>query len=197
MMHMFKRHLTKHLREGETALVIVRRSPMVDLARWGFAFACFLGAFFFLVPLIRFGSWGLAGFVALLTVGLLVAIRTWFVWSLTAFLLTAERLVDVDQRGFFTTEVSSASYDRIQDVSYAIRGMWQTAFQIGTVEVQTAGTELRLELAGVRDPKSVQERLTSLIRERQRSADHGTTDRLIAALDRAETARPARPLPPR
>lgn len=192
-MHMFERHLTKHLREGETALVMVRRSPLVDVPRWGLAVLCFLGAFFFLVPLIRAGAWGVAGFSLLVGVGLLVALRTWFVWSLTAFLLTAERLVDVDQRGFFTTEVSSASYDRIQDVSYAVRGLWQTAFQIGTVEVQTAGTELRLELTGVRDPKSVQERLTSLISERRRTADHATADRLLAALDRVETARPAPP----
>lgn len=192
---MFERHLTRHLREGEALREIIRRSPLTDLGRWVAAGALVCGSFFFLVPLIHAGGWGVGGFVALLGSGLFLAARTLFVWSVSAFVLTDERLVDVDQRGFFFTAVSSASYDRIQDVSYAVRGLWSTLFRIGTVEVQTAGAELRLELAGVRDPSAVQERLAAFVSKRRRNADHGTAGRLLAALERvaAEAKPTARP----
>ncbi len=68
-------------------------------------------------------------------------------------------------------------------------------FRIGTVEVQTAGTDVRLELAGVKDPQAVQEQITSLVREKGATPVQASAERLIAALERTEDSagRPIRP----
>lgn len=189
---MLERYLTKHLREGEVVLEVVRRSPVVVAGRLSLAAALFLAGFFFLVPLLRQGSLGWLGFLGLVLGGTSLGVRTLLVWALNAFVLTDERIVDIDQRGFFTTVVSSARYEKIQDVSYAVRGFWQTVFHLGTVEVQTAGTELRLALAGVREPKRIQERISGLVAERTRQARQATADEMVAVLERkAERAPPS------
>lgn len=186
-MHMFDHYLTRNLREGEVPLEIIRRSPIVESGRMLLSAALILGAFFFLFPLLRQGPWGFVAFLTLLLAGLTLAFRTWFVWLLNAFILTDNRIVDIDQRGFFTTLVSSASYEKIQDVSFSVRGVWQTIFQIGTIEIQTAGSDLRLELSGVKHPQSIQERLSALVAEKGKSPVQESAERLIAALERAES----------
>lgn len=184
---MFEQKLTKNLREGEALVAVIRRAPIVELGRAALAVGLFLVPFFLLIPLFRFGAWGVAIFIGAIVSGVVYGFRTWFVWSVNAFVLTNERIIDVDQHGFFTTEVSSAAYGKIQDVSFSIRGLWPTVFKIGRLEIQTAGSDLRLELTGVREPQRVQERILQVMRDHADPSGDDAAGRILAALERIES----------
>ena len=170
------------LKDDERVLRVVRNFWIVYATRFALAFLLVAGAFFFMLPLFKAGRWGLAGFAALNAIGLLIALRTGWVWHWNAFIVTSERIVDVDQRGFFHRTVSEAAFDKIQDVSYAIRGVVGTVLRFGTVEIQTAGNATNLELQHVRDPKDLHHLITEAMHRHKDSANGGARSEKIALL---------------
>jgi len=148
------------LRDGESVAAIVR-NHWLSYA-WSFFLAAFFIAlpFFLMIPLFRYGNLGFGLFGLLVTVGLIVGIRTTHVWYWNAFIITSDRVIDIDQRGFFERVVSEASYDKIQDVSYKVKGVVGTVLNIGAITVQTAGTNSDLELSEVHEPQEVQHLIT-------------------------------------
>lgn len=74
---------------------------------------------------------------------LLVVWVTFFVeWTdyyLDLWIITNKRIIDVQQIGFFHREVTSFSYDRIQDITIETRGVIETLLKFGTLHIQTAG----------------------------------------------------------
>jgi len=68
---------------------------------------------------------------------------------LDKWVLTNKRIIDIEQRGFFTRDVASVSYPKIQDATVETVGFLATLFNFGTIQIQTAGTmqEFRLPLA--------------------------------------------------
>lgn len=148
------------LRSGEAVLRVVRHYGLTFLPKGVFAFILFAVPFFFLLPILSWGRIGDGVLVALLLFALWYSLRVLNEWYWNAFIITTKRVVDVDQHGFFRRTVSEAPYEKIQDVSHAIKGIWATMFGYGTVVVQTAGTNVNLELPSVKDPKSVHHLIT-------------------------------------
>jgi uncharacterized membrane protein YdbT with pleckstrin-like domain len=62
-------------------------------------------------------------------------------YYLDKWVITNKRIIDVDQRDFFSREVSSARYPKIQDATVESVGVVATLLNFGTITVQTAGTE--------------------------------------------------------
>lgn len=154
---MFESQLTRNLKEGEEVVRIVRRYPGSLLFPALPAMAFLLGPFFFLFPLLKLGVFGALGFVILLMIGGILTARLMILYSLNALVITNQRLIDVDQRGFFHREVSESTFDKIQDVSFSMKGVSQTLFRYGTVLIQTAGAQSNLEIRYVQNPERVQE----------------------------------------
>lgn len=148
------------LKDDEKVLRVVRAYWLVQLPRAAFSFLLLALPFFFMFPLLSRGKWGAAIFVTSVLFGTLFSIRLLFQWYWNAFLVTNHRVVDVDQRGFFSRTVSEATYDKIQDISFAIHGIWGTLCGFGKLDVQTAGAAANLELAHVKDPKEIHHLVT-------------------------------------
>lgn len=73
--------------------------------------------------------------------GLLLWMRFFALWSdhwLDVWLVTDQRIIDIEQKGFFSREVSSFPLERIQDVTYEVHGLIATWLHFGDVRVQTA-----------------------------------------------------------
>lgn len=62
-----------------------------------------------------------------------------FDWYLDAWLLTDKALIDVIWEGFFSRSAQRIEYKSVEQVSYSIKGFWQTIFRFGTVEIQQPG----------------------------------------------------------
>lgn len=170
------------LRDDENVLRVVRNFWIVYAPAWTAAFFFIAAAFFFMLPLFSGGWPGVGVFAALNAVGVFVGLRTLAVWHWNAFIVTSHRVVDVDQRGFFSRTVSEATYDKIQDVSYAIKGVIGTIFKFGTIELQTAGSTTNLELQNVRDPKELHHLITQAMSSHKDKANGGARSEKIAAL---------------
>lgn len=176
---MFDRVLQRQLRPGEELIRIVRRSFLAFL--WpSVVAACFIIApFFFLVPLFRWVPWGVIGFFVLVLLGVVLTLRVAVSASLTAFLLTNERIIDVDQRGFFDRTVSEARYDSLVDVRVRVKGMLQTLFRLGDVIVQTTGATTTVAVRGVRKPEKVQALIVELQENLKEAAGASREDTVV------------------
>ncbi|HTK05382.1 MAG TPA: PH domain-containing protein [Candidatus Eisenbacteria bacterium] len=170
------------LKDDEKVLRVVRNYGVVYAPAALFAFLLVAVSFFFMLPLFKAGWWGLAVFALLNVVGLFVALRTAMVWHWNAFIVTSSRVIDIDQRGFFSRTVSEADFDRIQDVSYSIKGMLGTLLKFGTIELQTAGNATNLELQNVHDPKELHHLITESMHLHKDKANGGARSEKIAVL---------------
>lgn len=184
---MLYEQLTKNLKEGETLIRIVRRDFLAGVRPFLFSMVLILADFFFLTVLIKWGTWGIAGFFVALTIGFIVGIRAFVEWQLNALLITSERIIHVLQKGFFTRMLAETTYGKVTDVRSTIKGVRQTMFGLGSLEVQTAGEGTNLTIDGVRNPAEVQALLTNILRTAH--DQHNTplsAQELVAALTRAK-----------
>lgn len=153
------------LKAEEVVVLIVRKYPLVFFGSTVMAAVFIIAPFFFMVPLLRWGLPGVVIFGTGLGIGLVLALRVVYLYTFNAFIITEDRIIDLDQRGFFDRTVSETTYDKIQDVSVRIKGMWQTILHYGSVIIQTAGSQANIELHGVKDPEQVQQSIITVQRE--------------------------------
>lgn len=78
-------------------------------------------------------------------------------FMLDTWVLTSDRLVDVDQLGLFSRRISTLSLDRIQDITIQQLGFLDSMLGIGTVFIQTAGAEEEFKILGMRNPSHVKD----------------------------------------
>ncbi len=173
------------LREGEEVVAIVRRFPFTNWVQFGIAFILVVLPFFLLYPLFRWGQIGIVIFAVLLFIGVLYSIRVFVVWYFDSFIITNQRIIDIDQRGFFSRTVAQAQLHKIQDAAYTKRGIWQTILRYGNIYIQTAGAEMRLEMMSIYRPERVQELINRLHKEAERSEKRSD----LAKIDDAPTAK--------
>lgn len=93
-----------------------------------------------------------------LLVGLFVVFALYY---LNLHVVTAERIVDIDQVGLLFHEVSELNIETIEDVTSQTKGLIGNILNYGTVFIQTAGATERFEFDNVSDPS----RIASIILE--------------------------------
>lgn len=86
-----------------------------------------------LVPLINLI---LSSYIMLLT---LLLFLFWMDYYLDMWIVTSKRIIDVEQRGLFSREISEIPLSSVQDVTISIRGVIETFLKFGTIKIQTAG----------------------------------------------------------
>jgi hypothetical protein len=177
------------LKDEERVVGVIRHYPLVYAFRMFVALTLVSAPFFFMIPLFSLRPLGLPVgpivFALSILVGLYLALRSFMVWYWNAFVLTNLRVIDVDQRGLFDRTVSEAVYDRIQDVSYHVKGVWGTMLRYGTIIVQTAGATTNLELYYVHDPKEIHHVITELMSAYRNSLAGEHSQKVTELLDAA------------
>lgn len=95
---------------------------------------------------------------------------TWTVaWSaftryfLNAWVLTNKRIVDIKQRGYFSREVSSLFLSRVQDVTTDVTGVLPSLLDIGTINVQSAGTVDEFHMRGIPRPEQMRDLILTYV----------------------------------
>ena len=156
-----------NLKDGEQVLYISHQFPLTYWPKVLITFALLVLPFFLLFPLFDLGWWGLGIFIAIIFVGLLYGASQAMKWYYNVFVVTGERVIDVDQKGLFDRTVSVAPYQNIQDVSYRIKGVWQTIFRYGNVLIDTTSSSSNLEVRKISHPHILQELISELKIEAQ------------------------------
>jgi len=89
-------------------------------------------------------------------------------FSLDQWVLTNERLIDIDQKGFFNRQVSTLHLDAVQDITIETKGLFQTIFNLGTITVQTAATEREFIIRDIPNPEKIKYAISEQVEVRRR-----------------------------
>jgi len=90
-----------------------------------------------------------------LLVTLTVFFLIWTDYYLDVWIVTNQRIFDIEQKGIFNRNVSSFRLRRIQDVTVEMNGIIPTLLKFGTIHVQTAGAGRNFEMRGMANPRKV------------------------------------------
>lgn len=94
---------------------------------FGFSFSDAEGSLFFFVAV----AWLFSTWLAFMIV--------WTNYYLDVWVVTNKRILDIEQHGLFSRDLSDFRLDRIQDVTIEVKGIIPTLLRFGDIHVQTAG----------------------------------------------------------
>jgi len=83
----------------------------------------------------------------------------WTDYYLDIWIVTGNRIVNIDQKGLFKREVSTLRIERIQDVTFEVNGIIATILGFGDVHVQTAGETEEFVIKGIANPERVKRKI--------------------------------------
>lgn len=106
-------------------------------------------------------AWGDIGFFLyclwLLFLWVALFVR-WTDYYLDMWVITDKRIMDIEQKGLFNRDITTASLSRIQDVTIDVRGIFATLLGFGDVRVETAGaSENTIVIKTANNPAQVKE----------------------------------------
>lgn len=88
----------------------------------------------------------------------------WFLWNASNTIITDQRVIRIEQQSMFNRQIAEAEIDRIQEISTSIKGPIRTMFNFGTVRIQTASSEGKVDLVDVTNPYDIQQAIVSVQR---------------------------------
>jgi len=173
----FSRFHFNDIADGETIVKVVHRN-------WFYILQQFLGI---IVALILYGTaivflptffpdlanGPLRTIIAFAENFLLLALwifsfMVWIDYYFDVWIITSERIVNIEQQGLFSRRSSELRFSKIQDVTTEVKGFLGTVLNYGDVLIQTAGTEDEFLFRTVSDPY----RIKDVIMELQKTANH-------------------------
>ena len=96
---------------------------------------------------------------------LLFLYEQFVVFYLDMWIVTNDRIVDVEQLGLFSRSISELDLFRIQDVTTDVKGIFPTLLNYGTLTVKTASNNINIVFKDIPHPNDVRENLIQLSHE--------------------------------
>lgn len=90
------------------------------------------------------------------------ALASFLHWFFNIYIVTKERIVDIDFKYLLFKQFSQAELERIQDMTYSSSGIFATIFYYGNVYIQTAGEIPNIEFLAVPNPDKVVENIRTI-----------------------------------
>ena len=100
-------------------------------------------------------------------------LENFLTWYFNVYIVTDERIIDVDFYNLIYKDISTAEIERIQDVSYRMGGVVRTLFNFGDVFIQTAAEKPNFEFLAVPKPDKVVKLLQDLMIQEKQEALEG------------------------
>jgi len=158
-------------KKGENIILVLRRHWITFV----FSFLPFIAGAIALVIIHFvatewFRDWGMEDNMAVLWfVESLVAMFLWlgaFInwidYYFDAWIVTDQRIIDIEQLGLFRRNVSELDLRKIQDLTTEIHGILPTFLNYGYLYIQTAGQKERFIFKDIPDPMTVRELIVEL-----------------------------------
>ncbi len=145
-----------NLLEKEKVVTIYRQTEAVLFKPVIIIFVLIYFPWFFLIKYELVGSYDRLLFFWTVLV-LIYGVHIYFVWLLNAYIVTDKRLINVVHKNLLNKKVIETPLERILNVSFQIKGFWQSLFSFGSVEVQAAGLSYPLTLKNVSHPDKVKD----------------------------------------
>jgi len=148
-----------HKKQSEQIEMMLRRHPLTFVPKIVLFLVLIAVRFIFPIlfqeTLLQNPFWGvvlfLVGSIYLLLV-LVLFLAQFIDYYLDVWIITNERIIDINQAGLFKRTVGELDLEKVQDAGSEIKGFFATFFNYGDVEIQTAGVEQKFKFFKV--PKS-------------------------------------------
>lgn len=88
----------------------------------------------------------------------------WTDYYLDVLIVTNKRVIDVEQKGLFSREISYFSLEKIQDIKSEVTGIIATFLKFGDLHIQTAGQQREFVLRYVKEPDQARENIDKALR---------------------------------
>jgi hypothetical protein len=99
--------------------------------------------------------------------------KSFLLWFFNVYVITDERIIDVDFVSMIYRNISTAKIENIEDVTARTAGPFAAIFDYGTILIQTAGEKTEFEFEHVPQPAKVTKLLNELILEEEREKMEG------------------------
>ena len=86
----------------------------------------------------------------------------WIDYYFDVWIITTKRIVNIEQKGLFSRQISEVELDKIQDVSAVILGIIPTFLNYGDVQIQTAAEKEKFLFKKVPDPNNLKDVIMQL-----------------------------------
>ena len=87
------------------------------------------------------------------------------------WIITNKRIINIEQKGLFSREISELELDKIQDVSADIIGIIPTFLGYGDIYIQTAGETEKFIFKNIPDPYGVKDLIMGLEKNNERRVE--------------------------
>ncbi len=152
--------------EGEAVVLFLRQHPIVNLG-WVLTAILMLAlpsVFSFFPPFANLP----ANFQFVVSLGWFLfvfgyTLAKFMGWFFNIYIVTDERIVDVDFQNIFFRKISTAKIEEIQDVNVQSSGSFETFFGYGSVFIQTAAEVSQFEFLAVPKPDKVGKIINQMI----------------------------------
>lgn len=175
-------------REGETIILFLRRHWFIFFTRLLLIILSVAGliAIYYLFLLFN-ANFQESEYYNLLLFG--ESLAALFVWNfffilwldyyLDAWIVTNERIINIEQRGFFVRNISELKLTKIQDVTSEVIGVIPSLLDYGNIYVQTAGEKERFVFYQIPHPNRVKNAIVQLQEkeEKEKEKELGETIR--------------------
>ena len=164
-------------KNGEKVITVVHRHWFNIIIQYLplLGFLCLMGIAHFYLPSINsdFASSPystLQYFIETLFLMIILCIASiiWIDYYFDVWIITNERVIDIEQKGLFIRVVSELKVSRIQDVSTSVKGLFPTIFNYGDLRIQTAGTAERFRFIKVPNPYGLKDILMEMQKRKVR-----------------------------
>lgn len=154
--------------EDEPVLLLLRQHPIVNIPWMLIAILLSIAPIilFPLVPsLLQFfpGRFGMIAIIGWYTIVFGYALEQFLIWFYNIYIITDERIIDVDFYSLLFKKVSEAKLENIEDISAANSGFLQSIVDYGDITIQTAAEVPEIEFERVPHPDRVQKLLSELL----------------------------------
>lgn len=155
--------------QGEKTVLVIRRHPFFIIIKViVFVFLAVLPAAVYICFSSEIAGRGFSRLALLFLVFWYIILWLGLFYSLAMYALdvwivTDRRIIDSKQRGFWNRTVSELHINRVQDTSVETKGLIQTIFKFGDLQVQTAGADEKFRFLQIPHPERVKDQIMKMV----------------------------------
>ncbi len=160
------KHRLFNIQRPDEQLVLMRRRHPWSLVKPGLISA--LIAIIIIVMLALFGpSWPFAWSVFIgLPIGLYIGATAYFTWYNSVTLLTTDRLITLDQKSWFSRDLSETPLNRIVSVTHSINGPIASILNFGKISIRSSGASTdEIALTTIANPMAIQQTIITQMKQ--------------------------------
>jgi uncharacterized membrane protein YdbT with pleckstrin-like domain len=110
----------------------------------------------------------------------------WVDYYFDVWIVTDQRIVNIEQKGLFSREVSELELEKIQDITTSVNGIISTFLNFGDLQVQTAAEQERFLFHNIPDPYEVKNIIMNLHKNNEKKKESEFGDMIKERVDREE-----------